>query len=746
MWVISQFFFPDEKTKLLVAVCYLIIFVIAFRRFNKLAVEYETFDAPENSRPWTTLFRFYSAGAIYFCLYVIVFAVMYRFFLKYPEFVKIAQEMFKSDMIAKKILPEIKDVPEYLYPILSTIILTVGVSKLKILNALEQNTRRFFQRLGSIPKQISDTIDLMQNSMMKIKDDACIRAMNDDLKKELRSHLRHNNDKFFERKYLVSRFLFSKIQDWDKKTSPYYFFRTVYQSQYDNVCSAYNRIDNDVQRYFNTLFELRATNESIEKLKKSSPDLIKSDELFKPLRKNRVELRNALKEIVYHMQVLIACAIHSEGFSEAARMNRLQQFGFQIPKQELQRESFTDYNDLALLSLLLLFVVPAAAIFFNSISGKEISSRSLSILVIWPAMAIWVGCVSILPMVLIKNQLETSTEGFWARLNKTSTRFNLVTYLLAGMIAFVAGSIGLTLLFYLDPKEFMTPFGQVYQKVGVWALIAFTVSIATGFNFDRTISVKKRMMWSDCAISAGAAVFGACAANLLASGKMNAAILFNTTTLLFVFPAAALIGGVVGAIFPHRYRIQKAREIKLEYRDVDLAQLINLCRHKMAERMHEKKIAMKLDTDKDLPNIQADGKLIEHVLYGLISNAFEYTAPEDTINIKAEKIDEENIQIAVSDDGMGIWQGQIIEIRDAFQEHDSTPIRYSIGSEIPPDLRQINDIVKRHGGDLNVEMNPSGGTVVKIRLPIVQLKESIAADISAIPRVITAEQGQVEPG
>jgi two-component system sensor histidine kinase SenX3 len=103
---------------------------------------------------------------------------------------------------------------------------------------------------------------------------------------------------------------------------------------------------------------------------------------------------------------------------------------------------------------------------------------------------------------------------------------------------------------------------------------------------------------------------------------------------------------------------------------------------------------------------------------GLLSNAFEHTAPDNTINIKANRLDEENVQIAISDDGVGMKQGQLMRIKESFEDGDKTPLLYSTGSQIPPDLGQIHYIVTRHGGVLDIEKNNSEGTVVKIKLPI----------------------------
>lgn len=717
MGEISTLFFPDATTKSLVAVCYLLIVLTSFKRFGRLAVVYETFDAPEKARPWTTFLRFYSACAIYISVYIIAFAMLYRLFRTYPEFIKLAQGIFASDPIAGAILPQIEHIPLYAYPILSVLALTVGISRLKPVAAVEQDIRSFFQGMGSIPKQISRTINLMQRSMMKFDEKDCMQAMNEDIKQELQFHLQQQDEKSFERLYLRSRHLSMQLLAWNNKLSPYYHFRTVYQTQFDNICKTYARFDQDIKRYYGTLIEFRKTYQSLQHLSADDKAPIDADAFFVPLRKNRAELRSALKGILENMYTLVASAILSEGISESARIKRLKTIGFYIPRIHMERLSFADPNDLVLLSLLLFLVVPAMAVFCNSLKSGTLSTYSLSILVIWPAMAVWVGFAGVIPIAMIKKQLETSRSEIWLWLRENASKVNLPAYVMAGAVAFMVGAAGMILLMKLDPRYADQPLKDLTYLIP-WALVSFAISIATGLNYDRTTSDISPMRPADIFITATFTALAAVVALFISEGDLDLAILAKGHVYLFVLPVAALLGGIIGAIIPSRYRRYKAQQLILKCQRVDLEQLIVECRSVMAERIRKERVTVNLHLAPGLPKIDVDRYLIEQAIIGLLSNAFEYTAPGSIIRIELGFTDDrKHIQIAVSDNGTGISQGRLLEIRESFEHHD-TQWLYFISTEVPADLQQINFIAFRHGGALDLERNETGGTTARITLPI----------------------------
>ncbi len=710
---ISLFFFPDNATKLLVALCYFIIVIIAFKRFSNLAVVYGTFDAPEKTRPWTTFFRFYSAGAIYACVHAVAFALLFKLLRQYPVFVEVAENIFASDPVAEAVLPKIKNVPEYSYPILAILALTIGVNKFKPVLTLEQNVRSLFQRLGSIPKQISRTIHLMQRSSIKINND-CFQSLGEEINRELEPHLQQRDEKTFERLYLRARHLHQQLLSWNNKLSPYYHFRTIYPAQFDNVCAVFARLDHDIQRYFNTLFEFRKTFQTLQSKLADNQSSIDGEAMFTPLRKQRAELRGSLKEVLENMYTFIAAAILSEGVNEGARIRRLKSIGFYIPRKHIERISFADPNDMALLSLLLFLVVPVMALFCSSLNND-----SLSILAIWPAIAIWIGFAGVIPVAIIKKNLETSPNDFWTWLRKTSSKNNLLAYIIAAVVAFAAGAVGMYLLVHLNPRYWAE--GVEVPRLLQWALIPSAIAIATGLNYDR-VSIQAKTSpgvtrLTDIGITALFATVATVFAYLLSSHKFDLQVLRNQYVYEFLLPGAALFGGIIGAIVPTRYRRQKAQQLELRLETVDLMSILGSCRNALTQRLSNSRVVLEIP---EIPptQLKVDRHRIQQAIIGLLTNALEYCHPDDTITIQSRTNEaNQTVTIEIKDTGTGISQGQMLEIRESFENLD-TPWLYLINDEIPADLTQIHFIITHHGGIINIERNEVGGTAVTLTLPM----------------------------
>jgi hypothetical protein len=90
---IGAFFFPEASYGPIVCLCYVFIFLTAYKRFNSLTMNFGTYDAPETARPWTTWLRYHAAAAIYACLYGALFGGLYNLFNQHPLLIDAAMEL-----------------------------------------------------------------------------------------------------------------------------------------------------------------------------------------------------------------------------------------------------------------------------------------------------------------------------------------------------------------------------------------------------------------------------------------------------------------------------------------------------------------------------------------------------------------------------------------------------------------------------------------------------------------------------
>jgi hypothetical protein len=717
MWVINKFFFPDDSTKLLVSICYLILLVTAFKRFNILAVDYGSYDAPENARPWTTWLRFYAAGTVYFCLYGLLFATLYRFMSQYPALIGLAQDVFKSDSLAESVLSRIKHDPKLLYPILAVLLLTAGVSRLRTISGLERNARNFFQRIGSIPRQVAHTTRLMRSSKIRIDLEECAKELTAKMKEEVLLPVKQKDEKSFERMYMKARHLYSNISAWDRKGSPFFHYKTVYQKQFENISNIYLQTNKEIERYYIALFNIRSTVESLEQAtgETDAPSL-NSEEFFKPLRENRMELRGALKGLLENMYTFMACAVHKEALSEKARLELIKQFGFEIPGNELDEISFADPNDIALLSMLLVIVVPAVALFSNSFHLAAIQTHSVAVFILWPAMALSVGVAGVVSISKVKKKIETSNTLFWNYLKPKTGNKPWTAYIVAGLAALACSIVALVGLSYLDPAQADVPLAKSLWILGPWSLVSFAVAVMTGFNLDRTPSPQKIDRLIDILLTAAATILAALAAILVSVRTLDLAILGEDIYIFFVIPAAALLGGSVGAVVPRNYRKYRAKQVKLDLTEIDLSTMIKDCRDALSERIDEGRVKLRLDIEPNLQGIAADSNRLKQALFGLLTNALEHTAPDDEIVVTVHSLNDEQVEIMVRDSGIGIKQKQLYLVKDSLTFAESAPLD-GIDVHSPATLQQIKSIINRHGGTLDLASKQWEGTTARVKLP-----------------------------
>ena len=116
----------------------------------------------------------------------------------------------------------------------------------------------------------------------------------------------------------------------------------------------------------------------------------------------------------------------------------------------------------------------------------------------------------------------------------------------------------------------------------------------------------------------------------------------------------------------------------------------------------------------DLPALNADAKALMQILRNLLSNAVKFTE-EGSITINAMTTENGSIDIAVSDTGIGIPQGEIEKLAEPFYQVDSSLARKYEGTGLG--LALSKSLMALHGGTLLIESAEGKGTTVTCRFP-----------------------------
>ena len=128
----------------------------------------------------------------------------------------------------------------------------------------------------------------------------------------------------------------------------------------------------------------------------------------------------------------------------------------------------------------------------------------------------------------------------------------------------------------------------------------------------------------------------------------------------------------------------------------------------------QKKVALDVQVEPNLPEIRLDTDRLAQVFGNLITNSLRYT-PKDGKIILAAGQEGNMLAFSVQDNGQGIPADALPHIFDRFYRAD--PARAQ-GSESGLGLAIARSIVEAHGGTISAESQVGRGTMIRISLPL----------------------------
>ncbi len=115
--------------------------------------------------------------------------------------------------------------------------------------------------------------------------------------------------------------------------------------------------------------------------------------------------------------------------------------------------------------------------------------------------------------------------------------------------------------------------------------------------------------------------------------------------------------------------------------------------------------------------VLGDREQLIMAVHNLIENAINYS-PENTKVSVTLKVDKEIVEIAVTDQGIGIPDGELERIFERFYRVDPARSRETGGTGLG--LSIVKHVATKHGGEVNVWSSPNVGSTFAMRLPIYQ--------------------------
>ncbi len=159
-------------------------------------------------------------------------------------------------------------------------------------------------------------------------------------------------------------------------------------------------------------------------------------------------------------------------------------------------------------------------------------------------------------------------------------------------------------------------------------------------------------------------------------------------------------------------------KVELHRGPVNVAEMIthavDAARPFIEERRHQLIVSLATGAP---PWIDADSTRIEQVLTNLLTNSAKYTPDGGRLAV-AERIDGDCVEIAVSDNGIGLTPDVLEHVFDLFTQADSSLHRTSGGLGIGLSLSR--QLVELHGGTLTAQSEGlERGAIFTVRLPTI---------------------------
>lgn len=156
--------------------------------------------------------------------------------------------------------------------------------------------------------------------------------------------------------------------------------------------------------------------------------------------------------------------------------------------------------------------------------------------------------------------------------------------------------------------------------------------------------------------------------------------------------------------------------ITVEKDKINIVESIELISKQLQPRAEDKNIQFDVIYDPNLPQIIADANRIKQVLINLLDNAFKFTQEGGKVTLKAYAT-KDFLIIEVADNGPGIPEDDIPYIKEKFYKGKNSKSTTGLGLSI------CDEIVKLHGGQMEIKSKLGEGTVVIVSLPLKGVNE-----------------------
>jgi signal transduction histidine kinase len=161
----------------------------------------------------------------------------------------------------------------------------------------------------------------------------------------------------------------------------------------------------------------------------------------------------------------------------------------------------------------------------------------------------------------------------------------------------------------------------------------------------------------------------------------------------------------------------EAGKLDMRRQAVRISDLLQTIGESVSMRARDKGLRLEVTVPSDLPRIAGDGDRLAQVFTNLLDNAIKHTPAGGQVTLQAHG-DHQGVTITVGDTGEGIPAEDLPRVFERFYQVDKSR-RHDPRSGMGLGLAITYQIVKAHGGTIQVASQVGRGTIFTIWLPIV---------------------------
>ncbi len=179
-------------------------------------------------------------------------------------------------------------------------------------------------------------------------------------------------------------------------------------------------------------------------------------------------------------------------------------------------------------------------------------------------------------------------------------------------------------------------------------------------------------------------------------------------------------------------RIEAGR-YKLHEEPVNLAHLVDDCRHLVQLKARNKDLAVNVNAQPDLPRLWADARAVRQVVLNLLSNAVKFTQPGGRIEIRVGWTSGGGQYVSVADNGPGIPEEEIPIVLSAFGQGSIAIKAAEDGTGLG--LPIVQALMHTHDGKFELKSKLREGTTATAIFPRERVMEALGPIDNSLKRV-----------